>query len=73
MPSHIQPDEMTIAAERGRLITAHGMAVDAEGRKRLEDAFGVEYCRRRYPECYKLTNTGRIAAALDRFRGLIRW
>lgn len=64
---------MTLAAERGRLITAHGMAVDAEGRKRMEDALGVPYCQNRYPEAYRLTNTGRIAAALDRFRGLIRW
>lgn len=41
------------AAERGRLLTAHGMAVDPEGRKRVEDAIGVQACMQMYPEAYK--------------------
>lgn len=59
------------AAESGRLMTAHGMANDPEGRKRLEEAFGVEYCRAMYPEAYKAEGIG--LGWLDRFRRKLDW
>jgi hypothetical protein len=57
------------AAERGRLMTAHGMAVDSEGRARLEAAYGIEYCRNRYPEAYK----SGFSRMLDNLRAKIPW
>jgi hypothetical protein len=62
------------AAERGRLMTAHGMAEDPDGRKRMEDMFGVDFCRLNYPEAY--ANTGRVrgvAKMLDLVRRLTPW
>jgi len=41
------------AAERGRLMTAVAMRDDHEGRKRVEDAVGIELCMKLYPEAYK--------------------
>jgi hypothetical protein len=58
-----------VAAERGRLMTAHLMASDPEARKRGEDAFGVDFCRNMYPEAYR-SGFGR---ALDRLRALTPW
>jgi hypothetical protein len=49
----ISPVEWAIAEERGRLIAAAKIAEDPEARKRVEDAYGVEYCRNRYPEAYQ--------------------
>lgn len=57
------------AAERGRLLTAHGMAVDPEGRARLEASYGIEYCRRRYPEAYRRG----FSKVLDKLRSKIPW
>lgn len=41
------------AAERGRLLAASRMADDPEARKRVENAYGIEFCRKMYPEVYK--------------------
>ncbi len=49
----MDPVEWGIASERGRLIAAANMAESSEARKRVEDAYGVEYCRNRYPEAYR--------------------
>lgn len=57
------------ARERGRLMTAQGMASDPEGRKRVEDAVGVAYCRARYPEAYREG----FSRMLDRVRQAIPW
>lgn len=56
-------------AERGRLLTAQGMASDSEGRKRMEDAFGIDFCRQQYPEAYR----GGFARMLDRVRAMTKW
>lgn len=61
------------AAERGRLLTAHGMAVDPEGRARLEAAYGVEYCRQRYPEAYRNIGRSGVGRILDSIRAKIPW
>jgi hypothetical protein len=45
--------EIDTAMERGRQMAARKMAEDAEARRRVEDVYGVEYCRRRYPEAYR--------------------
>ncbi len=49
----LDPVEWAIASERGRLIGAANMAENPEARKRVEDTYGVEYCRNRYPEAYQ--------------------
>ena len=68
--SLVNPD----AAERGRLITAHGMANDPDGRKRVEDAFGLDYCRKVYPEAYSVARMRfGFSRILDRVRELIPW
>ncbi len=41
-----------IAKEKGRLRAAQAIAQHPEQRKRLEDTYGTEYCKRRYPEAY---------------------
>jgi hypothetical protein len=33
-------------------MAAQNIANDAEARKRVEDSYGVEYCRQRWPEAY---------------------
>jgi hypothetical protein len=45
------PDDL-IAAERGRLWAAMALAQDAGKRKEVEDKFGIEYCKQRWPEVY---------------------
>lgn len=57
------------AAERGRLLAAARMADDAEARKRVEDAYGVDFCRQMYPEAYK---KGAIRL-IDKVWKLIPW
>lgn len=57
------------AAERGRLMTAHGMANDPDGRKRMEDTFGIEFCKVNYPECYR-SGWGKL---LDKVRAVTPW
>lgn len=49
-PSSFDDD---IAKERGRLIAAHAIANNADQRKRVEDAFGLQYCMMRWPEAYQ--------------------
>ena len=62
---HMDPD----AAERGRLMTAHKLAEDPEARKRVEEAYGVEFCKAQYPEAYR----GGFGRLLDRVRSLTPW
>lgn len=59
------------AAERGRLLTAHLMASDPEARKRGEAKFGVEFCRKQYPEAYRSIGRAGIARVLDAVRKLV--
>ena len=65
----VDPD----AAERGRLLTAHLMASDVSARKRGEDAFGVDFCRKQYPEAYRWIGRAGIARVLDTVRKLTPW
>jgi hypothetical protein len=57
------------AAERGRLMTAQGMACDPERRAFMEAELGEEFCRRTYPEAYRRG----FAKLLDRVREAIPW
>jgi len=41
------------AAEKGRLLAASLMVEDETTRKRMEDRYGVEFCRLNYPEAYR--------------------
>lgn len=41
------------AAERGRLLAASLISESLETRKRMEARFGIEFCMKMYPECYK--------------------
>jgi hypothetical protein len=63
------------AAEKGRLLGAHKVATDPEARKRVEDAYGVDFCRAYFPEAYR--NTGGIFTGvvrfLDRVKNAIPW
>ncbi len=40
------------ACERGRKLAAEAVRVDRKARRRVEKAFGIAYCRDRYPEAY---------------------
>ncbi len=48
-----------IAREKGRLLAAQAIAHNPDQKKRVEDMFGVEYCKRRFPEAYR-SGFGRI-------------
>ena len=61
------------AAERGRLLAAHQMLNDPETQKRVEDAFGVDYCRQMYPEVYRDTGRSGLAKVMDTFRNITPW
>ncbi len=45
-------DDELIARERGRLAAAAMVAENPESRQRVESIYGVDYCKRRYPEAY---------------------
>ncbi len=47
-------DEYMQARERGRRKAVAVLMVDLEKRQELEATYGVEYCKRRYPEVYRL-------------------
>lgn len=43
----------TIAMEGGRLYAARVIAENAEQRKKVEETYGLEYCKMRWPEAYR--------------------
>ncbi len=45
--------EQMEAEERGRLMAVGILLNNLEKRKEIEDVFGKDYARRRYPEVYK--------------------
>lgn len=51
-PMGMGRDEFNRAAERGRLMAAQVMANDPVQRMIVEEQFGIEYCKQRYPEAY---------------------
>jgi hypothetical protein len=55
-----------IAMRRANLAAAHAMANNPEQRKRVEDQFGVEYCKERWPEVYKAPS--RMSRILDKMK-----
>ena len=61
----IYPD----AAELGRLIAAHEMAENPEAKRRVEQVYGVEFCRIEFPEAYR----SGFARMLERVRRAIPW
>jgi hypothetical protein len=44
--------EEAVAQEKGRRLAAARMAEYHDIRQRLEDVYGVAYCKSRYPEAY---------------------
>lgn len=62
------------AAERGRLLAAHEIAVNPDARKRVEDAVGVAVAAQWYPEAYRDTGRTRgVVRFLDFVRTKIPW
>ena len=53
MPVSASSFDDAMAAERGRLLAAQAMANNPEQKKTVEAVYGVEYCKRRYPEAYQ--------------------
>lgn len=45
-------DEIDIARERGRQMACRKIIEDDDARRRVEAAYGVAYCKQRYPEAY---------------------
>jgi hypothetical protein len=58
----------TVARERGRLLAAQAMANNPEQKRVVEDTFGVQYCRNRYPEAYYSTLKTGIGRLLDNMK-----
>ena len=57
-----------MAAERGRLLAAQAIANNPEQRKTVEAVYGVDYCKRRYPEVYQATLRSGIGKLFDRMK-----
>lgn len=51
-PHDINPEEWRKMEEAGRMRAAAVMATNPEQRVLVEQIFGVEYCKARYPEAY---------------------
>lgn len=45
-------DEFCNASEQGRRLAASAMRCNPLARKRVELAYGLDFCRSRYPEVY---------------------
>ena len=58
----------TLAAERGRLLAAQAMVNNPEQKKTVEAVYGVDYCKRRYPEVYQTTMRSGIGKLFDRMK-----
>ena len=54
-PIILSIEDDAIAAEKGRLLAAQAIANHPDQKKRVEDVYGVEYCKARYPEAYRGT------------------
>jgi hypothetical protein len=50
---HMTYSEITEAEEKGRSLAEQEIARDPEAKARVEAAFGLEYCKRRYPLAYR--------------------
>ena len=46
------PQEVVEAKERGRKMAAEAIRINPESRRRVESTYGIEHCKRRYPEAY---------------------
>lgn len=66
-------ERFPVEAEKGRLVAAHMMANDAEARRRVENEFGLEFCRAMYPEVYENGVRSTFGKLLDTARNLIPW
>ena len=58
----------TMARERGRLLAAQAMVNNPEQKKTVEAVYGVDYCKRRYPEVYQTTLRNGIGKLFDRMK-----
>ena len=68
MPVSASSFDDAVAAERGRLLAAQAIANNPEQRKTVEAVYGVDYCKRRYPEVYQATLRSGIGRLLDNMR-----
>ena len=58
----------TIAREHGRLLAMQAMVNNPEQKKVVEAVYGIDYCRRRYPECYQTTLRSGTGKLFDRMK-----
>ena len=68
MPVSASSFDDAVAMERGRLLAAQAMANNPEQKKTVEAVYGVEYCKRRYPEVYQATLQSGIGKLFDRMK-----
>ena len=68
MPVSASSFDDVMAAERGRLLAAQAIANNPEQRKTVEAVYGVDYCKRRYPEAYQSTLKSGIGRLLDNMK-----
>lgn len=62
--------ELLAAEERGRRLAVLKMRENPGKRKEVEDAFGIDYCKNRYPEVYARDG---ISISLSSFAKLLKW
>ncbi len=61
-------DEVLGAMKKGDLMAAKVIANDAQKRKELEDRYGPEVMRRRFPEAYRKTSETAFGRFVDRIK-----
>lgn len=54
-PVFMTPAEIELARERGRQKSLTNVINNPEARVRVETAYGVEFCRSKWPEAYGLS------------------
>lgn len=51
-PVPLSVTDESVAREKGRLLAVSAMILNPEAKRRVEEAYGIPYCRRVYPELY---------------------
>ena len=46
------PEEIAIAQERGRSMAAQAIICRPDARQRVEEQYGIDFCKNRWPEAY---------------------
>jgi hypothetical protein len=52
---YLTPDQIAEFSERGRSRAAVAILLNPDARTRVEEKYGIEFCKKRWPEAYTPT------------------